>query len=331
MFQRFQRMAFAAAAAWMASAAAAAAEISGEIGIGQSEPGQLDLQTPATQVARQVADLHHFMLVIITGVTIFVLALLLIVVLRYNRVANKTPARWTHNTLVEVVWTAGPVVILLLIAFPSVKLLQLQEDFSQVAPDLVIKATGNQWYWTHEYTEHGVEFDSTMIGYGEPVLNAAVREELAEYGYPDRAFKLATDTAVVVPVNKTVLVQVTAADVIHSWTVPAFGVKADGVPGRVNQTWFNAEKQGVYFGQCSELCGKDHSFMPITVKVVSQPVYDAWLACAKENDIVDCPAPTMLEFLEAKEAQDAIAAAEAAREADIASAADAAPSVETVR
>ncbi|MEL6979813.1 MAG: cytochrome c oxidase subunit II [Pseudomonadota bacterium] len=300
------------AAALIASAGAAGAQ-----SIGQSEPGQLNLQEPATQVARQVYDLHNFMLVIITGITIFVLALLVIVILRYNSVANKEPATWTHNTPIEVTWTLAPVVILVIIAIPSVQLLLKQEDFSKVEPDIVIKTTGHQWYWSYEYPEQELEFDSFMLGSGEAQMSAEVEAELAEYGYPPRAWKLATDTAVVVPVNKTVLVQVTAGDVIHAWAVPAFGVKADGVPGRVNQTWFNAEKEGVFFGQCSELCGKDHSFMPITVKVVSQEVYDEWVACSQANDVSDCPTPTMFEILEA---QERVAAAEAAAETRLADA-----------
>ena len=284
----------AAFGALMIAGSAAAADV----GIGQSKPGQLDLQTPVTQVGRQVMDLHHLMLVIITGITIFVLALLVIVILRYNNLANKTPARWTHNSLVEFVWTAAPVVILVIIAIPSVRLLQLQEDFDRVKPDLVIKATGNQWYWTYSYKGQELEYDGVMIGGGAATLTSDIKEELNDAGYPPEAWKLATDTAVVVPVNKTVLVEVTAADVIHAWAVPSFGVKADGVPGRINRTWFNAEKEGVYFGQCSELCGKDHSYMPITVKVVSQGEYDAWLACAKADGPDGCETPTMFDYME---------------------------------
>lgn len=302
--QTFLRRVGAVAAASALSvvlALAAGGAAAQEVGIGQSSPGQLDLQEPVTQIARQLMDLHHLMLYIITAITIFVLALLLIVILRYNSVANKKPARWTHNSLVEFVWTAAPVVILVVIAIPSVRLLQLQEDFSQVKPDIVIKATGNQWYWTYSYKDQDLEYDGLMIGSGSATLTEDIKAELESAGYPPEAWKLATDTAVVVPVNKTVLVQVTGADVIHAWAIPAFGVKADGVPGRINQQWFNAEKEGVYFGQCSELCGRDHAYMPITVKVVSQPVYDAWLACAKENGPSDCETPTMFDFMERKE------------------------------
>ncbi|MEL6316453.1 MAG: cytochrome c oxidase subunit II [Pseudomonadota bacterium] len=298
-----------ATAAMGASVGAALAQAGSEIGIGQSAPGQLDLQTPVTQVARQIFDLHWLMLVIITGICIFVLALLAIVILRYNRAANPKPQSWTHNTTIEVVWTAAPVVILVIIAVPSVALLQLQEDFDRVEPDVVIKATGNQWNWTYLYAEQEIEFTAAMLGYGQANMNDEVREELAEYGFPERAWKLATDLPVVVPVGKNVLVEVTASDVIHSWTVPAFGVKADGVPGRINRTWFNVEKPGVYFGQCSELCGKDHSFMPITVTAVSPEAFETWAACAKGGDGEDCPVPTMNEFLEQRDAQQVSSAA----------------------
>ena len=290
-------------AAMSALAMSAGAASASDVGVGWSQPGQLDLQTPVTQVGRQILDLHHLMLFIITGITIFVLALLVIVILRYNNLANKTPARWTHNSLVEVVWTVAPVILLVIIAIPSVRLLQLQEDFDQVKPDIVIKATGNQWYWTYAYKDQGVEYDGIMLGGGVAEMNAEVEAELKEAGYPKEAWKLATDTAVVVPKDKVVLVQVTAADVIHSWSVPSFGVKADGVPGRINQTWFKAEKEGVYFGQCSELCGKDHAYMPITVKVVTQDQYDTWLACAKEDGPEECETPTMFDYLERQKRQ----------------------------
>lgn len=286
----------AAGAALVFSAGAAAAQA-----IGQSAPGQLDLQAPATPVAQQILDLHHLMLIIITGICVFVLALLGIVIVRFRQAANPTPAKWTHNSLVEVIWTVVPVIILFVIALPSVKLLVLQEDFSNVDPDVRIKAIGNKWYWEYQYMDEDFgSYVSNMIGSDEATLSEGVSEALAQRGYPDTAWKLAVDSPVVVPVNKTVLVEVTASDVIHAWAVPAFGVKADGVPGRINRTWFKAEKEGIFFGQCSELCGEKHSFMPITVKVVSQDVYDTFISCMKEEEDAEiCGAsPTMLEIME---------------------------------
>lgn len=303
-----QRLVGLAAAATIAAASGGAAMAQA---IGQSSPGQLDLQTPVTQVGRQITDLHDFLVIIMGAICAFVIALLIWVVLRYNSAANKKAASWTHNTLLEVVWTGVPVVILLIIAFPSVKLLQLEEDWSKVEPDIVIKATGRQWYWTYEYPDQGVEFDATMIAKGIAEMNGEVRSSLAEYGYPETVWKLATDMAIVVPVNKTVLVQVTASDVIHSWAVPAFGVKADAVPGRLNQTWFNAEQEGVFFGQCSELCGIEHSYMPITVKVVSQAEYDAWVSCAQDGDVYECETPSMNAMVSKLEAAEELRTASA--------------------
>ncbi|MCI4660518.1 MAG: cytochrome c oxidase subunit II [Neomegalonema sp.] len=251
---------------------------------GRSVPGQLDMQTPVTQVARQVQDLHTGMLYTMIAICVFVLALLAIVVLRFNAKSNPTPASWTHNTKLEMVWTFVPVVILFIIAIPSFKLLTLQEDFEKVEPDLVIKATGYQWYWGYEYPDADIVFDSYMLGLGATQMNDDVRDELAEYGHAPELWKLAVDNPMVVPVNKTVLVQTTGADVIHSWTVPSFGVKADSVPGRLNQTWFNVERVGTFYGQCSELCGVNHSYMPIAVRVVPQEQYDAWVACVQETD-----------------------------------------------
>jgi cytochrome c oxidase subunit 2 len=170
-------------------------------------------------------------------------------------------------------------VILVFIGAFSLPILFKQQEIP--AADIVIKATGNQWYWSYEYPEEGIAFDSFMIGYGEGNLNPEISAQLQEAGYSDSEFLLATDTAVVVPTGATVVVQVTAADVIHSWTVPAFGVKQDGIPGRLAQLWFEADQEGVYFGQCSELCGKDHAYMPITVKVVSPEAYEAWVAEAQ--------------------------------------------------
>ncbi len=281
--------------------------------IGLPEPEQLDLPPAYTPGAESLNSLHHLMLIIAVIISAVVLALLLWVILRYNRAANKTPARFTHNTLIEVIWTVTPVIILIIIAVPSVKLLLDQEDRTQIVPDIVVKATGNQWYWTYEYPELGVgEYVSSMIGYDEPVLTAEVEAQLAEAGYTRDAWLYAVDYPMVVPVGQNVVVRVTAADVIHSWTVLGFGVKADGVPGKNNQTWFRVEEEGVYFGQCSEICGRGHSYMPITVIAVSQPEFDAWAACAQENGGDACPTPRMTDMIAAR---DAAVAAEADAEA----------------
>ncbi|MCL4105203.1 UNVERIFIED_CONTAM: hypothetical protein GTU68_018910 [Idotea baltica] len=211
------------------------------------------------------------LLVIITAISVFVTALLAYVVIRYNRRANPNPASFTHNSPLEIAWTIVPIVILVFIGAFSLPVLFKQQEIPEA--DITIKVTGYQWYWGYEYVDHDFVFDSFLLQ----------KDELADYGYAEDEYLLATDTAVVVPVNKTVVMQVTGADVIHSWTIPAFGVKQDAVPGRLAELWFAAEREGVYFGQCSELCGKDHAYMPITVKVVSQEVYDQWLAGAIEE------------------------------------------------
>ena len=245
----------------------------------------LGFQPAATELARDLQWLDGMILWIITAISIFVVALLAIVVVRYNRRANPEPASFTHNTPIEVLWTVGPILILLFIGSFSLPVLFKQQEIPE--GEVNIKVTGYQWYWGYEYTDHDFAFDSYMIGQpatvGNYVLTDEVEAALFEAGYSRNEFLLATDTAVVVPVNKTVVMTVTAADVIHSWTIPAFGVKQDGVPGRLAQLWFKAEKEGVYFGQCSELCGKDHAYMPITVKVVSEEAYEDWLKGAKEE------------------------------------------------
>ena len=245
----------------------------------------LGFQPAATELARDLQWLDGMILWIITAISIFVVALLVIVIVRYNRRANPEPASFTHNTPIEVLWTVGPIMILLFIGSFSLPVLFKQQEIPE--GEVNIKVTGYQWYWGYEYTDHDFAFDSYMIGQpatvGNYVLTDEVEAALVEAGYSRNEFLLATDTAVVVPVNKTVVMTVTAADVIHSWTIPAFGVKQDGVPGRLAQLWFKAEKEGVYFGQCSELCGKDHAYMPITVKVVSEEAYENWLKGAKEE------------------------------------------------
>jgi cytochrome c oxidase subunit 2 len=232
-------------------------------------------------LARDLQWLDGMILVIITAIVIFVVALLAFVIVRYNKRANPNPASFSHNSPLEVAWTIVPILILVFIGAFSLPTLFKQQEIPD--GDIHIKVTGNQWYWSYEYTDEGIAYDSFMIGYGEGNLNPSISAQLAEAGYTDQEFLLATDTAVVIPVGAVVVMHVTGADVIHSWTIPAFGVKQDAVPGRIGQLWFAAEQEGIYFGQCSELCGKDHAYMPITVKVVSQAAYDEWLAAAKEE------------------------------------------------
>ncbi len=272
-------------AAISAAGAATAQDALGDLEIvGAPVSGGTGFQPSATELARDVVWLDTMLLVIITAITLVVLGLLAYVILRYNERANKTPATFTHNSPLEIAWTVVPIVILVFIGAFSLPVLFKQQEIPEA--DLTIKVTGYQWYWGYEYVDDDVRFDSFMIGYGEGNLNDDIEAQLVEAGYTANEFRLATDTAVVVPVGATVVMQVTGADVIHSWTIPAFGVKQDGVPGRLAELWFAAEREGIYFGQCSELCGKDHAYMPITVKVVSQEAYDTWLEQAK----VDFPA-----------------------------------------
>ena len=236
--------------------------------IGAPTPGAIGFQPGVTEVARDIRALDAFLLVIMAAIVLFVTALLIWSIVRHNEKANPTPATFTHNTKIEITWTVVPLVILVVIGAFSLPVLFKQQTIPEA--DVVVKATGYQWYWGYEYPEHGIAYDSFMLA----------EDELADYGYGPDENLLATDTAVVVPTGATVVVQVTAADVIHSWTVPAFGVKQDGVPGRLAELWFEVEEgqEGVYFGQCSELCGVAHAFMPITVFAVTQEEYDAWIA-----------------------------------------------------
>jgi cytochrome c oxidase subunit II len=237
-------------------------------GLGQPSEWQFGLQQSVTPVMDNIVWFHDFLLYIITAIAGFVLALLIIVMVRFNARANPTPSRTTHNTLVEVLWTIIPIVILLVIAVPSFKLLFLQ--LNTPSADLTVKATGKQWYWSYSYPDNGkFEFDSLMLKDGE-------RKD----GQPRL---LAVDNDMVVPVNKIVRVITTGSDVIHSFAVPSFGIKIDAVPGRINETWFKATREGVYYGQCSELCGKDHAFMPIAVQVVSEQAFAAWVEEAKQK------------------------------------------------
>ena len=253
--------------------------------IGEPIDGKMGFQPAVTRVAQDIHDLDYLILIIITLITIFVTGLILWVAFRYNKKRNPVAASFTHHTPVEILWTVAPILILVLIGAYSLPILFRQQEIPQA--DLTIKATGNQWYWSYDYVDEGFGFDSYMIGApavgGENRKTPEVIAQLEAAGYTERQFLLATDTTVVIPVGKTIVVQVTGSDVIHSWAMPAFGVKQDAVPGRLAETWFTAEKEGVYFGQCSELCGNAHAYMPITVKVVSEEVYAQWLGNAKEE------------------------------------------------
>ncbi len=266
--------------------------------IGRPVDGLTGFQPAVTELARDIHSLDHMLLIIITAITLFVTALLAVVVVRYNRSRNANPASFTHNSPLEVAWTVVPILILVFIGAFSLPVLFKQQEIPE--GDVNIKVTGYQWYWGYEYVDEGLdEFPSFLVdgstkvaslGDDQPMGTPQVLDDIAvmkleALGYTRDDFLLATDTAVVVPVNKTIVMQVTGADVIHSWTIPAFGVKQDAVPGRLGQLWFKAEQEGIYFGQCSELCGQSHAYMPITVKVVSEEAYQRWLAAAKAGDV----------------------------------------------
>jgi cytochrome c oxidase subunit II len=247
----------AVAGAALAASSAAFAEL------GQPAPWEWTLQESATEVMDFITNFHTWLFVTITVITLFVLGLLITVVVKFNAKANPVPSKTTHNTLIEVAWTLFPVLILVAIAIPSFKLLFLQLDIPKA--DLTVKATGKQWYWSYSYPDNGkFEFDSLMVADKKPRL-------------------LGVDNEMVVPVNKVVRIQTTGADVIHAFAVPAFGIKIDSIPGRLNETWFKATKTGMFYGQCSELCGKDHAFMPIAVRVVSDQEFAAWVEGAKKK------------------------------------------------
>ena len=245
---------------------------------GVPTPWQMYYQDAASPIMRDVVGFHDFMLFLITAITAFVLALMVYIVWRFNAKSNPVPSKNTHNTMLEVIWTVIPTLILVIMVIPSFRLLYKMDVVPSiervealygidVAGELNLKATGHQWFWSYEYPDDGVSFDvfmkfDDMLEPGEPRL-------------------LATSANVVVPVNTLVKVAVTASDVIHAWAVPAFGVKMDAVPGRLIETWFLAEREGMFYGQCSELCGINHGFMPIAVEVVSQAAYDAWIADAQ--------------------------------------------------
>ena len=237
---------------------------------------QTRLQPAATAIMRQITWFEVYTLWFIIPITLLVLALLIVVLVKFR--ASKTPvaSRPSHNTLIEVIWTVGPVVILLFLAIPSFQLLTAQYTPGE-EPKLTVKATGNQWNWDYEYqTEAPLSFNSAMLK--EDARDAAGKADKAQYPR-----LLAVDNEMVVPVNTTVRILVTATDVIHAFALPAFGVKVDAVPGRINETWFKAEKEGIFYGQCSEVCGMDHAFMPIAIRVVAEDKYNAWMAQAKTD------------------------------------------------
>lgn len=282
-------------------------------GTGQPISSQITLQNPVTPVAAEINKFHSMVNYIIITITLLVLALMLFVMFRFNERSNPTPSRTTHNTLIEVVWTVVPILILVIIAIPSFRLLYFQ--YSYPKPDLTIKAVGNAWFWEHEYPDEKIKVTSNMIrdedlvkaDIGEAEYNkrfsgmpeiqrikavqdaaapiwAGVKPAKDQFGAARLVRQLSVDNEIAVPVNKTVHLLVTSNDVIHSWTIPSFGSKVQAVPGRITATWFRAEKTGVYYGQCSVLCGKDHSSMPIAIRVVSDKAYADWLAAAKARD-----------------------------------------------
>jgi cytochrome c oxidase subunit 2 len=243
--------------------AALAASRTASAELGQPAPWEFKLQEAASPVMENITWFHNFLTVLIFVITLFVLGLLVAVVVKFNARANPVPSRTTHNTLIEVAWTLIPVLILVSIAVPSFRLLFLELDLPKA--DLTIKATGKQWYWSYSYPDNGkFEFDSLLAQDKQPRL-------------------LGVDNEMVVPIDKIVRIETTGADVIHSFAVPAFGIKIDAIPGRLNETWFKATKTGMFYGQCSELCGKNHAFMPIAVRVVSDQEFASWVEAAKKK------------------------------------------------
>jgi len=251
--------------------------------IGQPKPEQIGLQPPVTALADELDWIHNVILTpLIFAIAAFVMVLLLYVIYRFNAKRNPVPSKITHNTLLEVAWTGIPVLILVIIAIPSFRLLYNQLEIPK--PDMTIKAVGHQWYWSYVYPDNGnFTFDARMV-----TAEAAVAKEKNVIRLLD------TDEEVVLPIGKNIRIQITSDDVIHSWTIPSFGVKHDAVPGRINESWFNIEKPGIYYGQCSELCGIQHAYMPIKVRAVSQEEFDAWVKEAQGKfDKVEAPAASI--------------------------------------
>ncbi len=236
-------------------------------GLGQPSPWELGLQQSASPVMDDIVWFHDYLLWLIAAIALFVLVLLATVTVKFNARANPVPSRTTHNTFIEIIWTVVPVLILVAVAVPSFRLLFY--ELKVPAADLTVKVTGKQWFWSYSYPDSKFEFDSLMV------QDKDIK--------PGQLRLLSVDNEMVVPVNKVVHVLVTGADVIHSFSVPSFGIKIDAIPGRLNETWFKAEREGMYYGQCSQLCGRDHAFMPIAVRVVSEKDYTAWLDQAKKK------------------------------------------------
>jgi cytochrome c oxidase subunit 2 len=248
---------------------AAAALVWTKAAIALPQDFEMGLQPAASPVMERIQDFHQLLLYITVTICLFVLALLVWIVIRYNRKANPTPSKTEHNTLLEVAWTTIPVIILVIIAVPSFKLLYYESDVPKA--DIQLKVIGKQWFWTYQYPGAGnFQFDS--LGLSDAAAKAAHEPRL-----------LGVDNAIVVPVNKVIEVVTTGADVIHSWALPEMGVKMDAIPGRLNHTWFKATRTGTFYGECSELCGAKHAFMPIEVKVVTDAQYAAWLVTAKKK------------------------------------------------
>ena len=292
--------------AWLAGAAATAVAtvwalpaLADEVLVGQPTPGAIGLQPGVTPLKHDAAFFHDVILLpIITVITLFVLALLVWVMVRYNKKANPTPATWSHNTTIEVIWTVVPVLILMFIAIFSFRLLYAYHDMPK--PYMTVKATGYQWYWGYEYPDNGIS---------EFVSNILPEDKAKEKNVP---YLLAATEPLVVPVGKPVRVIVTGADVIHAFAVPAFGIISDAVPGRLNETWFKVERPGVYYGNCRELCGVDHAYMPIEVHAVSQAEFDAWVASKGGYKVGGAPAPAPSPVAAATPAALPVAAPDAA-------------------
>jgi len=243
-------------------------------------PWQMNLQPAATSIAWELENLLTGVNILIAIITAFVMVLLLICIVRFNERANKVPSKTSHNTIIEVIWTVVPIIILIILTIPSLRLLRNQLDIPET--ELVVKAVGHQWYWSYEYPDDKIAYDSNLI--------------------PDKDIKagqlrlLSVDNPLVIPVGTNVKVQITATDVIHAWTVPAFGVKHDAVPGRINESWFKVDREGTFYGQCSELCGVGHAYMPIEVVVVSKEKYQEWLNEAKKKFAAGEPVPHINEI-----------------------------------
>jgi cytochrome c oxidase subunit 2 len=270
---------------------------------GLASDWQITMQDAVTPIAEKMHVFNNFVTIIISLITLFVVVLLAICLVRFNQRAHPTPSKTTHNAVIELVWTIVPVVILVIIAIPSFRLLYAEYDMPKA--DLTIKATGHQWYWNYEYQKGSPATEA------QAAARTASNDKNAEFAFdsvmlkdnelkPGQPRLLSVDNEVVVPVGKVVRVLVTGADVIHSFAMPAFGIKDDAVPGRVQETWFRADREGTYYGQCSELCGRDHAFMPIVIRVVSEQEYQNWVAGARKRFADSAPEPASRTLADAR-------------------------------